>query len=630
MCGFVGFYNFGNENSLTKATQRVSHRGPDHQGIFWNNAKAVGLGHRRLSILDLSDAANQPFWSEDKRYCIVYNGEVFNYLHVKKELIYLGFSFRTNSDTEVLLVGFSHFGKEILNKISGMFSFVIYDLYKNTFFAARDHIGVKPFYYYFLNDQLILASEIKSITSVIDAIPDYQALQNPVHFQTVPLTGFQHIYKLKPGHFLTYDGKKLDIQRFWEIEINENKNLGFYEKVEHLDVLLNDSVKMQMVSDVPIGILLSGGLDSSLIAALMRKNSNSEINSFTIKIGEKDLRKQGIVDDSVYASKVASTFGLNHHEIEIEADILKLLPMMVYHLEEILVDPAAINTYLISQSARSKGISVLLSGIGADEIFSGYRIHKVMNELNKREFINSSLFRMLSFPLLQIPNELLGANNKYIRWLKKIVLLLNLPVNQRHIFAKDSAVLPKDYNHLFNTQASIFSTNHFQAEEKLFSKYLEVSYLNKLCLSDTSIFLPDHNLNYMDKMMMAASVEGRPPLIDKKIVEFAFTCGERDKIAKGSQKHILKEVSRKYLTNEIITRPKAPFAAPLRSWLRNELKEMVYDLVNQTNINRRGIYNSTHIDNILKQHYTGKEDHSQMIFKFLITEIWFSTFFDKK
>jgi asparagine synthase (glutamine-hydrolysing) len=621
MCGIVGFYNIGSNEELRRATEVIAHRGPDHQELYWDENRAIGLGHRRLSILDLSDAANQPFWSNDNRYTVVYNGEIFNYLEVKRQLESLGYSFRTSSDTEVLLIGFLHYGKHILKKISGMFSFIIYDLNKHTFFAARDHIGVKPFYYHSSGNQLIIASEIKSITSVINIEPDYNAIQNPIHFQSAPQTGFQNIQKLAPGHSLSFDGQNIKIEKYWEITINERSDLSFIDKQSKLDELLNQSVKNQMLSDVPIGILLSGGLDSSIIAALMRKNHSGTINSFTVRIGDEDRKKQGIVDDSFYAAKVAKLFEFKHQEIQIEADIINLLPKMVYHLEEILVDPAAINTYLISKSAKSMGISVLLSGIGADEIFGGYRIHKAMNEINNRNFLNNNVVKWIASGILKVPNDILGSKIKYIRWLKKVSLLVNLPANQRHVFAKDAAILPSVFNKAFYKSININKTNYVQKEMELFNKYPNASYLNKLCHSDASLYLPDHNLNYMDKMMMAASLEGRPPLIDKEIVDFAFTCTPEDKINNNSQKFILKEVAKKYIPDEIISRPKAPFAAPLRSWLRNDLKEMVYDLVNDQTIKRRGLYNPTYVNHILKQNYSGKEDHSQMIFKLLITEI---------
>ncbi|MTE26544.1 asparagine synthase (glutamine-hydrolyzing) [Winogradskyella ouciana] len=631
MCGYVGYVNFGNEELLNRATQVIAHRGPDNQSVFWDTNQRIGLGHRRLSIIDLSNQSNQPFWNEDKSLVIAYNGEIFNYLEIRKELQNKGFGFRTNSDTEVLLKGYEYFGESILNRLNGMFSFVIYNAKTKSFFAARDHLGIKPLYFYHNNQSLIVASEIKSIIASIDYVePDYKALSTPIHFQTAPETGFKNIKKLEPGCSMLFKNGELKIKRFWQIEVNESDKKTFNEKVEELDGLLQDSVKKQMLSDVPIGVLLSGGLDSSLIAALMQKGTSKNVNSFTIKMGANDLKKQGIVDDSFYAKQVAEDFGFIHKEIHITPNIIELLPKMVYHLEEILVDPAAINTYLISDLAKQAGIPVLLSGIGADEIFGGYRIHRAMSAFNQwGPLINNKLVKRTSAIAKNTPESLFMIPKKYTRWFKKICFLLSIDQDRRHIFAKDAAFVPSEWKKAFTSDFNFYDLNYPSREVEIFRQQ-DAEYLNKLCLSDALLYLPNHNLNYLDKSMMAASIEGRPPLIDYRIVEFAFRCTSSDKINNGQQKYILKEVSKRYLKANIINRPKAPFAAPLRSWLKTDLKEMVFDLVTEKNIKKRGVYNYDYIEKILKQHYSDSADHSQFLFRLLMTELWFNTFFDNK
>lgn len=631
MCGFVGYFNCGNEQLLKHATEVIAHRGPDNQTIYWDSNNCVGLGHRRLSIIDLSEGANQPFWDETNDWGIIFNGEIFNFKEIKQELYSKGVSFTTQGDTEIILKGFIHFGKDILKKMNGMFSFVIYNKKENTVFAARDHVGIKPFYYYHKNNSLIIASEVKSILATVNDIePDYEALATPLYFQTAPNTGFKNIFKLKPGHFLEFKNGTLEIQEYWNIKADRINSKSFEEKKEELTNLLEDSVKMQMLADVPIGVLLSGGLDSSLIAALMRCQYQGEINSFTIKINKEDLQKQGIVDDSSYAKQVADLLNFKHHEIQIEPKMIDLLPKMVYHLEEIIVDPAAINTYLISKSAKEMGIHVLLSGIGADEIFAGYRIHSALNQMHKKNsLINNFIGRGIGAGINSINEGSVLTSSKYVRWLKKIGFMASLEESKRHVYAKDSAIIPEVYEKLFKLKYNVNELNHISRERELYNKF-ETNYLNKVCLSDASIFLPDHNLAYMDKSMMAASIEGRPPLIDYRIVEFAFGLNEKDKINNGVQKYILKEVARNFLPSNIIDRQKAPFAAPLRSWIKNDLKEMVFDLLTPENIQKRGLFNDIFVSKVLKEHYAGKTDHSQLIFRFLITEIWFSTFFDKK
>lgn len=631
MCGFVGFVNYGNKDLLSQATKIIAHRGPDNQSEYWDDGAHIGLGHRRLSIIDLSQESNQPFWNDNKNLVIVYNGEIFNYLEIREMLHKKGVSFRTKSDTEVLLKGFELLGESILEHLNGMFAFIIYNKKTREIFAARDHIGIKPFYYYKTEQGLICSSEIKSILTAVKSIqPDYRAISTPIHFQTAPETGFSGIKKLKPAELLRFKDKKLTTETYWRISAKTPDQSSFEDKKEALNSLLLDAVEKQMLSDVPVGVMLSGGLDSSLIGALMSKKTTKPINSFTIKIDQDDLKQQGIVDDSFYARQVAEDFGFNHNEINIKPNIIELLPKMVYHLEEILVDPAAINTYLISDMAKNSGISVLLSGIGADEIFAGYRIHKAMDSFNSMgAVINNPLVKNVSKVFRNVPESLPLVSTKYVRWFKKICFLLSLDVNKRHLLAKDAAFTPDVWQKAFTSDPDYFDLNYPKQELDLFKAY-DVSYLNKLCLSDTNFYLPNHNLNYLDKSMMAASIEGRPPLIDKRIVEFAFRCKDEDKIRNGRQKYILKELSMDYLKPNIIDRPKAPFAAPLRSWLKKDLKEMVFDLVNKTTIENRGVYNFSYVEKVLIDHYRGVTDNSQVILRLLVTELWFQSFFDKK
>ncbi len=631
MCGFVGFFNFGNKDLLFEATSMIAHRGPDNQSVYWDKQNNSGLGHRRLSIIDLSESGNQPFWNDTKELAIIFNGEIFNYLELKEELYSLGVTFKSKTDTEVLLKGFEVYGKQILNKLNGMFAFVIYNAVTKEVFAARDHMGIKPFYYYHTNNILVVASEIKSITTGIKNIqPDLNAIATPMHFQTAPQTGFMGVEKLESGMYLKFKNNRLSVKKYWSIPVGNKTNKSLEEMTFDLDVLLNKAVKRQMISDVPVGVLLSGGLDSSLIASLMSKNTNTQINSFTIKINESDLKQQGIADDSFYAKKVADKYNFKHNEILIEPDIIDILPKMVYHQEEIIVDPAAINTYLISKMAKDSGIPVLLSGIGADEIFGGYRIHKALNTFNEYGIITNNLISRRTGQLLKhIPDYLPLPTKKHTRWLKKVSFLLSLSKDERHLFAKDAALMPNEHNELFKHKFSYNELNHIKKETELFQRN-HIEYLDKICLSDASIYLPDHNLNYLDKAMMAASIEGRPPLIDYKIVEFAFSCKPEFKIYQGSQKHILKQVARNYLDNEIIDRPKVPFAAPLRSWIKNELKEMVFDLLTESRIKDRGVFNYAYVNKILYEHYKGIKDHAQLILRLIMTEIWFQTFFDRK
>ncbi len=631
MCGFVTFINHGNKELLKESTELISHRGPDNQSIFWDENFNSGLGHRRLSIIDLSEEGNQPMWSDDQQTAILFNGEIFNFLELKKEFYRDGVEFRTNTDTEVLLKGYQKYGEKILNKLIGMYSFVIYEKRTGNIFGARDHIGIKPFYYFHKNDTIIIASEIKSILNALGNVEaDFEALASPMHFQTAPQTGFKGIKKLEPGHFLEFRKGKINLKQYWSILKNNEIELIDKDFEESLDFLLNDSIEKQMISDVPIGVLLSGGLDSSLIAAIMSKNTNKSITSFNIRIKENDLSEQGIVDDSQYARKVAKQFSFNHKEITIDPKIIDLLPKLVYHLEELTVDPAAINTFLISKAAKESGISVLLSGIGADEVFSGYRIHLALNTINKLGAVgNNKLVKNMGELFSKISGNIPLPTRKHTRWFKKILYLISIDPSYRHVLGKDASLDSSLHSKLYNNDYYYNKLHHIQKEKILFEENNLSSYLKKICLSDSSIYLPDHNLQYLDKATMAASIEARPPLIDRRIVKLAFKMPDNFRIKSGKQKYILKKIAKKYLDDTIINRPKAPFAAPLRGWVKNDLKEMIFDNLSENTIKKRGVFNYKYVSEILHNHNNGFEDNSQLIFRLLMTEIWFSTFIDK-
>lgn len=367
MCGICGSVNIGSPHTIHRMNSVLAHRGPDDSGVKWFPESCSGLGQRRLAIIDLTPAGHQPMANDAETLWITFNGEIYNYREIRKILSRKGCSFRSESDTEVLLKAYEEWGLKVFDFLNGMFAFAIYDKVAHRLFAARDHIGIKPFYYWYDNRSLIFASEIKAIlaSGLIEKRPDYHSLHTPTRYQISPFTGFHGIYKLPPGHFLTFENGRLQIAPYWDIRPSEESD-GITDKfiINRLDNLLNDATRLQMISDVPVGILLSGGLDSSIIAALMRRNTNGDIHSFTIKFASNDRTYERMPDDSHYAKIVAKKFSFVHHEIVLEPKISELLPLLTYHLDEPLADPAIINTYLISKAARDLGIIVLLNGMG--------------------------------------------------------------------------------------------------------------------------------------------------------------------------------------------------------------------------------------------------------------------------
>lgn len=629
MCGIIGFINCGSKYELENAVSSIKHRGPDHQDTKWFTNHNTGIGHSRLSIIDLSSAGSQPMYDKNTGNWIVFNGEVYNYQQIRDTLKQKGYSFKSASDTEVVLKAFGEWGRDAVNRFNGMFSFVIYNENSNNVFACRDRLGIKPLYYYQNKDKLIFASEIKSILecSNYKKEPDYYAIQTPVHFQINPRTGFKDIFKLEAGHYFTFKDNKLNIGKYWDIYPTE-QNITYKNAFEELDYLINDSIDLQMISDVPIGSLLSGGLDSSIISVLMQRKMTQPLNTYTIKFKKNDLKRQGNVDDSFYAKRLANEFGFNHKEIILEPQIIDLLPKIVWHLDEPIADPAAINTYLISKEAEKDGIKVLLSGMGADEVFSGYRSHLACVKVDSYQKIPQILRKGIESILKILPESNSKRNFKYVRWAKGFSKIAKLSKHDRSLVIKNSALNSDDFRAFFLDAIDYRESLYVKRDTEIFNQYSDISYLTKLCYSDTKNYLTNHNLAYYDKAIMAASVEGRPPLIDHRIVELMFKLPARFRINNGIQKYLLKKVSEKYLPKEIIYRPKAPFSVPMRGWLNKELKEMVHDILSYDSLKKRNIYNPEYVQKLIKNNDNGIEDNSQLIWRLMVSEIWFRTFFN--
>jgi asparagine synthase (glutamine-hydrolysing) len=628
MCGIAGIFRSGDRTTLQAMTETLAHRGPDDAEVKWFDANGSGLGHRRLSIIDLSPLAHQPMSMEDGRLWIVHNGELYNYKAIRKELRRLGHHFKSQSDTEVILKSYVAWGADCLRKFNGMFAFAIYDTERDVLFAARDQIGIKPFYYASINGALAFASEIKAIlkSGIVNAEPDLNALHTPTRFQISPLTGFTHIYKLPPAHFLHYERGNLSIHRYWDIAPTELNDAADDDVARRLDSLLNDAVRDQMVADVPVGLFLSGGLDSSVIAALMRKNTAGDIHAFTIKFSDDDQRYEKATDDSYYARLVADKLNLKYHEFEITPDICDLLPKIVWHMDEPLSDPAAINTYLIAKAARENNIIVLLNGMGGDEIFGGYRKHLACLKADAYQDMVPRVLRADVEKMVDALPVASGAHGlRALRWSKRFFSYASLPQAERFL-SSDLSLSPQVYRQYFRNGLQYEETHFYRSQVGRLND-ATLSYLTRMCLNDTKVFLPEHNLTYSDKAAMAASVEGRPPLTDIRIVEFMFSLPSRYRIRGNVQKYLLKETAKAYLPSEVIYRPKAPFGAPLRSWIRGPLAPMVNDLLSDSSLQARRLYNPTFVKNLIANDRSGKEDNAHVIWTLLTNEVWFRTFF---
>lgn len=637
MCGICSYINLDgyplDASIFNGMTNLMEHRGPDDKGIkYFHGSPFVALGHRRLSIIDLSSMGHQPMTNQEGSLWIVFNGEIYNFKEIKSELIKCGYTFYSSSDTEVLLNAYQEWGSSCLDKLNGMFAFAVWDNQKKELFAARDRLGIKPLYYWQSGDTLILASEIKSLiaSGAIPIEPDWTAICSPWHYQVSPQTGFKDIKKLEAGHCLWFSKKGLSTQQYWNvepIEVQRSENGA----VERLSDLLKDAVRFQMIADVPVGAFLSGGLDSSLIVAHMARLTQMPVKTFTVSFASEDQKFEAGVDDSGYAREVADLFHCEHQEITIDPDVVGLLPKMIWHLDEPLADPAAINTYLISQAAREAGVTVLLNGMGGDEVFGGYRKHLACLVADKYNRLVPPSFSRFFFNVtsrIYVANAQRGF--KYIRWLKHFTKMAARDPEMRFMTADFAAVPPELYPSLFegahengcygDLPAVVARTACLSSDG--------LSYLTKMCLDDTKHFLTDHNLTYSDKATMAASVEGRPPLIDHRIVEFMFSLPPHYRIRGFKQKYLLKKCAEGVLPRRIIDRPKAPFGAPLRSWVRRDLKEMVDDILSLSALKNRGLFNPGTVRKLIHADREGKEDNSLLIWSIITREIWLRTFID--
>ncbi len=628
MCGIAGFVGFGNNYSLAqKANEIQKHRGPDHQGL-WSDER-IALSHQRLSIIDLSEEANQPF--EKYNFVIVFNGEIYNYKELRLELDKSNrINYRTTSDTEIVLEYYRRYGEKCLNYFIGMFAFAIYDKTSKSLFLARDHFGIKPLFYHHSATKFSFSSELKTLTELKIFPKDLNVKQLVASLNYVWVPGnesmFKNVYKLPPAHYLILDSNNsIFLKRYWQINEGNISNASEENLIEEFDTIINNSIKRHLVADVPISSFLSGGLDSSLIAALTNKYI-SPLTTFTIGTSQSDKQIEKMTSDEFYAKKLAKKDGFLYNEIILESNIIKDLPFIVNALDEPIGDPAALNTYIMCKAAKDKGLKVILSGMGADEILFGYRRQKAT--LYAERYKN--LPKVIKYPLKMLVNNLpvkFGKKGmRFNRWSKKFLMFAESPSSEAYRLSY-SYYLPNQIQNLFNFDVSTEINLIIEEHSDLFnSGYNDI--INKMCNTDITMFMNGLNLTYSDRASMAASVELRVPYIDKEVVEFAMTLPGKYKYKHGQSKYILKKVAEKYLPKDIVYRPKASFGAPIRSWISNDLSGMVDDLLSETSIKHRGLFNYNQIKDIIQVDRNGKEDKAYQIYQLLTLELWFRNFVD--
>ncbi|KPA15313.1 Asparagine synthetase [Candidatus Magnetomorum sp. HK-1] len=635
MCGIAGFSGDFEERLLYNMNTAIAHRGPDDSGIWFNQLHSIGLAHQRLSIIDTSSSGHQPMWDKTRQIVIVFNGEIYNFLEIKKDLIKRGFQFISTSDTEVLLNFYLYKGLDILTHLNGIFSFALWDTRDQTLFIARDGMGVKPFYYTQNKKGFLFSSELKALLQE----PSVTREINPKAIQSYmtylwcpsPHTPISSVKKLEPGHAMLV--KNGTIKKHWKYY-----DLPYYQKIEQFSVEdailqvrqhLAQAVKRQMVADVPVGAFLSGGLDSSAVATYAQEcNSGTKLQCFTIALNQKEsMACDGVIEDLPYAKKVADHLGVDLHVVKAGPEMITHLEKMIYHLDEPQADPAPINVLLISQLARKHGIKVLLSGAGGDDIFTGYRRHFALLQEKYWAMLPQRIREKMAVMAKQI-----SPTSNFKRRLSKAFQYANFSSDDRiasYFFWIHPDYLPglfgqfiKDQGHLSPPSEALIST---------LSNIPQTTHpLNKMLYLEGKHFLADHNLNYTDKMGMAEGVEIRVPLLDPDLVSLAARLPINFKQKGRIGKWIFKKAMEPNLPHNVIYRPKTGFGAPLRYWIRNQLRPIVEDVLSKDSIDNRGLFNYKGIARLVEMDQKGAIDAAYPIFSFVCIELWCRMFIDEK
>jgi asparagine synthase (glutamine-hydrolysing) len=632
MCGITGIYAFNeagrfNLINLQRTIDKLSHRGPDAQGSWFDDR--VGLGHRRLSVIDLNEQANQPMFDEKKRYTITYNGEIYNFRELKTVLEKRhGVRFRTKSDTEVLLYSWIHLKEKCLEVINGFFAFAVYDAKEQELFLARDRFGIKPLYYYLDEDKFLFASEMRSILGFgIEKSLDYTSLMLYLQLNYIPhpYSILKNVCKLPPGHCIRIRDGKVDISKYYDLQDNIiKKPLSGIDLKNEIRRLLEDSVRYRMVADVPLGVFLSGGVDSSLITSIASRYKE-DLNTFSIGYSAEDY-----FDETKYAGQVASHFKTNHHTFRLSPnDLLEHVQDVLAHIDEPFADSSAIPVYILSKFTR-RHVTVALSGDGADEVFSGYNKHLAFLRSANDSFKNSLISSL--FPLWkilpqsrnnQIANKLRQIN-RYARGLNETAserywlwaTLLDAGTARNMIDPEKQGFIDHESLSRFKQQITSGITARFD--------------MNKILAADIRMVLPGDMLHKVDLMSMASGLEVRVPFLDHRLVETAMGLPQEYKISKNQQKIILRELLAEYVPGKLASRPKHGFEVPLLNWFRRELKQTIrQDLLSHDLVSAQGIFNPDAVSRLISRLFSPNPGDSHAnIWALIVFQTWWKKYFN--
>jgi asparagine synthase (glutamine-hydrolysing) len=625
----------------------IGHRGRDDEGVWTSgNADAEGrracLGHRRLAIIDPSAAGHQPFLSADGRFALTYNGELYNFRELRSELEAKGRSFRTDCDTEVLLAAFAEWGEGCLTRLNGIFAFAVWDERERRLTLVRDRLGVKPLFYSIVPPRegrpaaLAFGSEIKALlaSGLVRAELDPEGLDQQLTFLWTPdpHTLFRNVLKLPPGHLLVWRDGEIDVREWWDVsfdEIEEGRGEDWWRErtLETLDRV----VRMEMVSDVPLGSFLSGGVDSSVVTALMTRHSDGrKVSTYTIAIEPDDLRYDIIPDDARWARQVGRLLETDYHETMLKPDVAGLLPLLVRHLEMPVID-MAISSYLVSRQARET-LTVMLSGMGGDEVFAGYPRQAAMQ---LARWVADPVPSVVRRPLLgalanALPGGRPGRFTAALRNAKKFAKSAAGDFEERYLgFGTYFDARMKRALYSERLGEATRGLDPYRYHRRYFERARGAAPLNRLLYLDLKTFLPCLNLDYTDRTSMAATLEVRVPLLNHELVELSARMPPSLKLRGLKRKYILKRAAERLLPREVVWRKKAGFGAPMRAWLRGPLRPLVDELLSEECVRRRGLFRPEAVRAVVEANLSGREDYSLHVLHLLSLEMWHREFIDR-
>lgn len=627
MCGIAGIVSKRSDlfEALPQMVSLLAHRGPDDEGMEYLNGAA--LGHRRLSIIDLN-GGHQPMFNASKSVAIVFNGEIYNYPTLKKILEAEGRSFQTHSDTEVILHLYEKYGEDCVKYLDGMFAFGIWDTIRKRLVMARDHLGQKPLFFCEMHDGLAFASEVKSLltTNFVKRETDLEALYHYISLRFIPdqFTLFKGIRKLPAGHRLIYESGIIRIERYWEFSYLDKIDGTEEEITDQLDNMLSQTVKDHLLSDVPVGCFLSGGIDSSLITAMAASRSEGPISTFSIGVKEQDF------NELPFAKLVAGQYKTQHHEQVARADLVHLLPKMIWHLDE-PSDPFGVGVYLVSELA-SKYVKVVLSGDGGDELFAGYdrfsgnRLADFYCVIPR--FLRKSLFKKI---INRVPESFAYKSfSQKLRWLNEMSLLDH---GDRYAESMSFLRYTEEAKSQLLTEWVKKELGDINSKEKIlvhFDSHNVNELVDRMLYTDLMTRMPDHLLTIVDRMAMAHGLEVRPPLLEHKMVEFAARIPAHLKLNGAKLKYILRKVASRYIPPGLISRRKQGFGFPLAYWMRDELKTFIRQIVKESRFIENRIFNHEYVHNMVEEHIDGKRDHNFRIWIFMNLEMWYRIFIEQQ